>query len=168
MLGIQFLALGNESLSWVVYALGALTILYVVLRPSLRKKKDPLSKFPMFSPSQQRAVEQQMSDLLVELSKMARQITAQLDTRSAKLELLIQEADEKIARLQRLSAVSPAPLQPAEPDHDQVPPPSSPPLDPRHREVYTLADEGRTPQEIAQRLDRPQGEVELILALRRR
>ena len=40
-----------------------------------------------------------MSNLVVEMSEMARQITAQLDTRAAKLELLIKEADEKIARL---------------------------------------------------------------------
>jgi len=38
-------------------------------------------------------VERQMQSLLVELSEMSRQISAQLDTRSAKLELLIKEAD---------------------------------------------------------------------------
>ena len=40
-----------------------------------------------------------MESLLVELSEMARQISAQLDTRSQKLEILIREADEKIAAL---------------------------------------------------------------------
>jgi hypothetical protein len=32
--------------------------------------------------------------------------------------------------------------------------------------VYALADEGRPPREIAARLNRPSGEIELILALR--
>ena len=40
-----------------------------------------------------------MSNLLVELSDMARQITAEPHTRSAKLEMLIREADEKIAAM---------------------------------------------------------------------
>jgi hypothetical protein len=40
--------------------------------------------------------------------------------------------------------------------------------DPRHVEVYTLADQGLALAEIAQRLKRPNGEVELILALRPR
>ena len=44
-----------------------------------------------------------MQNVLVELSNMARQITSQLNTRAAKLELLLQEADQKIAQLQRLS-----------------------------------------------------------------
>jgi hypothetical protein len=41
-------------------------------------------------------------------------------------------------------------------------------VDPRHAEVYRLADQGQTPQQIAQRLGRPSGEIELILALRAR
>jgi hypothetical protein len=40
--------------------------------------------------------------------------------------------------------------------------------DPRYEQVYTLADQGSTAQEIARKLDRPSGEVELILALRTR
>ena len=61
---------------WAVIAMGGLTLLYVLMRPSL-KKKDPLEKPSGFAAlSQQRAVEKQMTDLLVELSEMARQITA--------------------------------------------------------------------------------------------
>ena len=39
-------------------------------------------------------------------------------------------------------------------------------IDPRHAEVYVLADQGHSPHAIAQRLERPYGEIELILALR--
>ena len=42
-----------------------------------------------------------MNNLLVELSEMARQVTAQLDTRTLKLETLLKEADEKIQLLKR-------------------------------------------------------------------
>ena len=163
----------DSSQMWIFFALAMMALVYVsVLRPMMRKRKDPLEKPSGFtSLSQQRAVERQMQSLLVELSEMSRQITAQLDTRSAKLELLIKEADEKIAALHRagngsmqgsaVSAVTPA-SDPVE--MPVVPAPLE--LDPRHVQVYALADEGQDASAIASALGRPRGEVELILALR--
>jgi hypothetical protein len=169
----QFLLLlPSDSGMWPVYILMAISILYIVFRPMLRRKTDPLSKPLNMGLSQQRGVEREMNNLLVELSQMARQVTGQLDTRSAKLEVLMQQADQRIAELKRLSepdrpaaggdgnAAPAADGQPAEPGK------SAP--DPRHAEVYALADAGRSLTEIARQLDRPQGEVELILALRPR
>ena len=49
--------------------------------------------------------------------------------------------------------------------HEDLPPI---PIDPRHQEIYTLADQGRNSREIAQQLNRPTGEIDLILALRGR
>ena len=157
---IRFLA-ANETMQWIVYAVGALTILFVVLRPSLRKK-DPLAQSgPKMSMAQQRSVEREMSNLLVELSEMARQITGQLDTRSAKLEALMQEADKKIAELKRLESIHHEPeIKPLEPKPTPIP------SDARYSAIYSLADAGHSVQEIAQQLGRPRGEVELILALR--
>jgi len=157
---IRFLA-ATETMQWIVYVVGALTILFVVLRPSLRKK-DPLKDSgPKLSMSQQRSVEREMSNLLVELSEMARQITGQLDTRAARLEALMQEADKKIAELKRLETVHHEPeIKPLEPK------PAPIPNDARYSAIYSLADAGHSVQEIAQQLNRPRGEVELILALR--
>jgi hypothetical protein len=150
---------------WAAIGLAIFTIMYVVIRPWFRKK-DPLSKAPAYaSLAQQRSVEREMQNVLVELSNMSRQITAQLDTRAAKLEALIREADEKIAAMQSASA-SPAPMSPALSPLIDVPD-SRAPSDPRHAQVYALADEGRNSMEIAQQLNRPSGEIELILALRR-
>jgi DNA-binding NarL/FixJ family response regulator len=162
-------------------AIGAMLFLmvYFVLRPLAKKKRDPLSK--MDAPgamARQRSVEREMSNLLVELSEMARQVTAQLDTRATKLELLMKEADEKIEALQRLSGSSSsanrsaaehaALMQPL--DVPPVAPVSAPPppaaIDPRYVEIYALADQGRSPRDIATHLGRPSGEIELILALR--
>ena len=42
------------------------------------------------------------------------------------------------------------------------------PRDRRQEEIYTLADYGYEPAEIARRVNRPVGEVELILSLRDR
>jgi hypothetical protein len=168
---IRLLA-ASDWTQWAVFAAGALFIIYAVMRGSFKKKKDPLDKSaPKIGLSQQRSVERDMSNLLVELSEMSRQITAQLDTRSAKLEALMEDADKKIAELKRLSSsngsrtesrsegVNPHPI--TGPVH------SSPAaIDARHNEIYKLADAGRSAQEIAHHLNRPRGEIELILALR--
>jgi hypothetical protein len=153
-------------------------MVYFVLRPLAKKKRDPLSK--MDAPgamARQRSVEREMSNLLVELSEMARQVTAQLDTRATKLELLMKEADEKIEALQRLSGSS-SPANRSAAEHaalmqpldvppvtpvSALPPPT---IEPRYAEIYALADQGRSPRDIATHLGRPSGEIELILALR--
>jgi len=153
---------------WFVFAAAGLVIIYAVLRP-MRKGKDPMSRSPVhFSLAQQRQVERQMETLLVELSEMARQLTAQLDTRAAKLESLIREADEKIAALKGEKAAPPpsSPLAaPAEAAAETEPAVDG---DPRHAAVYELADAGMAAPQIAQQLSRPTGEIELILALRPR
>jgi hypothetical protein len=158
---IRLLA-ATETMQWIVYAVGALTIVFVVFRPSLRNKKDPLSPSgPKMTMAQQRSVEREMSNLLVELSEMARQISGQLDTRAAKLEALMQEADKKIAELKRLETTQhEQEIKPFEPK------PAPLPNDARYSAIYDLADAGHSVQEIAQQLARPRGEVELILALR--
>jgi len=160
--------------TWILVALAAITIIYVAfVRPMVKTKKDPLDKKPgQASLAQQRSVERQMQSLLVELSEMARQISGQLDTRAAKLEILIKEADEKIAALKSAGgAAPPTPAAefaiPAAAPHIKPTEPSDL-LDARHAMVYALADQGRTAHEIAHEIGRPSGEVELILALRQR
>src|SRR4051812_17632559 len=91
----------DPTARWIVLGFVAFALVYITLiRPQRKRKKDPLAKPPGASTfSQQRAVEREMSNLLVEMSEMARQMTAQLDTRAAKLEVLIREADAKIAAI---------------------------------------------------------------------
>ena len=158
----------DSSGKWLAICVGTLFMIYVVMRP-LMKKKDPLAQqTPMrTSLAQQRAVERQMQNVLVDMSEMARQITAQLDTRAAKLELLIKDADAKIAAMGAAPpAVKGRMLKvPAVETANEMQLPENPP-DPRHADIYTLADQGRSPAEIARQLNRPSGEIELILALR--
>lgn len=182
----------DPAITWGAIAVGVLTIVYVVFVRPLRKKKDPLAR-PTRDPgaqlARQRSVERDMSNLLVELSEMTRQLTAQLDTRSAKLEVLLREADEKLAALRAEAGGSSEgvgrhelPLRhsvdrgfhtPAEDHHDRlllsdtaVSSTSLVEIDRRHAAIYELADEGHNAHEIARQLDRPSGEIELILALR--
>jgi DNA-binding NarL/FixJ family response regulator len=90
----------------------------------------------------------------------------------------MKEADAKLAALkaatvgpatiaveQPILAAPPAAVPEARPraaksDNLELPP------DPRHADVYRMADQGNSPNEIARQLNRPHGEVELILALR--
>jgi hypothetical protein len=184
-----------SAAQWGVLCAGALLIIYILLRSNRKRKADPLEKSPVrTSLAQQRSVERQMQTLLVELSEMARQVTAQLDTRSTKLALMIDDADEKAARLQRLldecratldAARAPAPTTAPGPTPDPTPalaestPKAEPPAfepslalpdesDARHQQVYAMADQGRSPSDIARQIDRPRGEIDLILALRPR
>jgi hypothetical protein len=163
---------------WALIALAILTMAYVLLRPRGKKKKDPLAG-QSIGLSQQRGVERDMNNLLVELSQMARQITGQLDQRAAKLDLLIREADEKIAELQAMTGQRKVIGERVPRDDEQQEARESGPaaaradehggeaqVDPRYAEIYSLADEGQGAAAIAQRLGRPSGEVELILALR--
>jgi DNA-binding NarL/FixJ family response regulator len=142
-------------------------LVYLFVRPSLRRK-DPLTRPGGSSLSQERSVERQMQNLLVELSEMTRQISAQLDTRAAKLELLIREADEKIDRLQTTmrSAASTDAIAPRTGSESPLDSAPTSTIDPRHARIYELVDAGQTVSQIAQSLNRPSGEVELILALR--
>src|SRR5436190_1483731 len=88
---IRLLA-ANESMQWIIYAVGALTIVSVVLRPSFRKK-DPLAQSgSKLSMSQQRSVEREMSTLLVELADAghsAAELAQQLDRPRGEVELIL-------------------------------------------------------------------------------
>lgn len=167
----------SDSTKWVMIGLGAFVLLYLaVLRPMMRGKKDPLAapRGGAGTLSSQRTVERDMQNLLVEYEQMIRNMTAGLDTRAAKLELLIREADEKLAALKAATAsgagtgatTETLPTQSARRDAPAAPVPAPPGPDPRHVEIYDLSDQGLSAKDVARKLGRPSGEVELILALR--
>ncbi|MFT3785728.1 MAG: hypothetical protein QM770_06115 [Tepidisphaeraceae bacterium] len=178
------LAAGAGSTDSVLMLAAGAFMLYIVMRQWMRKKKpDPLASAPSsrMSLKQQKAVERDMQNLLVELHDMARQMTAQIETRVSKLEILLSEADEKIARLEALgssSADSVTKPQAAETPDTPIdrpamrlarpPEPNIEAPDDRYAEVYRLNDQGLDARAISQKLSRPAGEIELILALRPR
>ncbi len=187
----------GDSTAWIIIAFGVVLFAYVLMRQKRKEPLDRASAFPKAGTSlaQQRSVERQMSNLLVELSEMSRTISATIDTRAAKLQVLIDDADRRIATLQALQADANAqPIAARETSQPSAPTSetetlrkllldgdgsaSTAPLDsipsiiaeqssdPRHDEVYAMADEGRSIHDIATALSRPRGEIELILALR--
>ncbi|HVT79149.1 MAG TPA: hypothetical protein VHM90_00715 [Phycisphaerae bacterium] len=135
-------------------------------------------------PVNMREVNAEIEALLAEVEETARRLTAQIDNRYTRLEQLLGEADEKIRRLEELARGTPVAAQPAAskvavasaiPEAQRTlarlrqergaPPAAS---DPAYQPIYSLADRGRNPREIAQELGRQPGEIELILALRQR
>lgn len=109
-----------------------------------------------------------MQMLVIELEKMSREIGNQLDTKAARLEGLLQEADRRSAELRGLMG-KPEQAIGMDVPVDQKPKAKSDSglaaLD-KHQRIYSLADEGKSVTDIARALDRPAGEVELIIALR--
>jgi len=188
----QLRAVTDDPNPWLLIAAGVVVVvlLLILLWPrvhgggSTRNRGDALAGADV-SLAQQRSVERDMQTLMSELSEMARKIGAQLDAKSARLEALIRAADERAGRLETQLRAEPAPQrrdgdQPTDdpreaasfttsPPSIEIPPPSSDADgDRRHAQIYALADEGLSPVQIAERLDLPEGEVELIIALRPR
>lgn len=167
----------DEMTQWVVLCVGILATAYLVMRGRAKRRRDPMERAGAgggMGVSQQRQIERDISNLVVEMLETARQMTGQLDMRATRLELLIGEADARLAELQaavgRPAAVSIAnegAELPAVAEGVVVEMKPEQPPDPRHAEIYEMADQGRSPGEIARSLNRPNGEVELILALRR-
>lgn len=112
---------------------------------------------------QTHGVKDDMRQMMVELEEMTRRFGSQLDAKAVRLERLIEEANRRIAALERLDAPAPAPSAPtpARQNGDGEP-------DELTRRIYQLKDAGRSPVQIAQELDEQVGKVELILALRKR
>ncbi len=112
---------------------------------------------------------------MTDAEELTRRLAAVLDNRAAKIEILIEQADARLAALEAAEARAPLPVRPREgvrrrgregSVHAQESP-ASLAMDPLHRKVYDLADQGLTPVDIARKIEKPTGQVELILALRR-
>lgn len=123
----------------------------------------------------------------VQMHEIARELSAQLDSKMGGLRALIADADRAAARLE---AATVKPLDAARPPADSEPKPTTqaeallaagasdhpaddagqrqdaPSLERRKEEIYTLSDYGLDAGEIAGRVGSPVGEVELILGLR--
>ncbi len=122
--------------------------------------------------SRQSSAKREVGNVMLELEKLARHVNGQLDTRFAKLEAVIRDADARIAQLSQLSnALAPKGKSLDNTLNAEPPADSNPPLiveaDSRYADIYDLADGGLKPGDIAEKTGKTVGEIELILALRR-
>jgi predicted trehalose synthase len=114
-----------------------------------------------------RATQRDVADAMVQLDQLAQRIHQKIDVRLAKLDALIREADDRIDqldRMQRTGAGAPSVDIQLAPESPEAPAASD---DDPHQSIYQLADAGYTSLQIAKKLSRHTGEVELILSLRR-
>jgi hypothetical protein len=171
---LQISRFEDPALRWTIICLVLLVAVYLILRPKM-KKKDPLERRQQqpsppggLTLAQQRGLERDMSTLVTELLDMSRQMTAQMETRAAKLEILLKEADDKIAQLHALT--SHAQNGDGQPAASSAPAASAPPAasqsatDPRYERIYALAAQGQSIPQIAREVGMPSGEIEVILA----
>jgi len=153
----------------VLMGIGVLIIGYVMFRGSkmrlnrLRGTAVPSADDRARASRQAGGVHDQLDHVMLQLEELARSTTAQIETRFAKLEILLAEADTKIAQLQTLLATLNA--RPVNGSANAL---AGDVIRPEHRRIHDLADAGRSPVEIAQEVGRDVGEVELILALRKK
>ena len=177
---------------------------YVIVRITMRRVMRHQRKFN--APLSQRLAEHraslttqdQMHELMAALADLSRQINGQIDTRLAKLEILMSQAEAIIKRLEQAGGVrapvSEAQVKPsfdttvgdvkeitqkiqgseasqssneanAEIDSTPHSSDSSAELSPQAQQVLEMTRKGLAPLAIAQKLNRPVGEIELILSL---
>src|SRR4051812_21274693 len=82
---------------WLAAAALAALVLLVLLSPRLKRTQAPAPA--QSAPAQHRSTQREMQNLAHEVSELVRKAIAELDARTARLEALLKEADERIARL---------------------------------------------------------------------
>lgn len=112
--------------------------------------------------------------LLAQAQDITRQMNAQLDTRFCKLERAIRDADERIARLDRLARAGEGRSvcdvtvgDGGDEGASDEPKSPEPAVNDRYADVYRLSEAGLSAAQVAEETGQTTGEVELILALHR-
>jgi len=109
----------------------------------------------------------EIAEVMAQLEQLSRQIHHKIDGQLARLDASVRMADERINQLAQLErsrqGVPALDVELASETPDQAEPRDDDP----HQPIYRLADAGYTPIQIARKLSRHTGEVELILSLRR-
>lgn len=185
----------NDNLSIGLIAIGSVMMIFVIAR--MLRRQTANRRAHATEPRRQRptpttpagtgatATRDRLERLMTDAEELTRRLAAILDNKAARIEVLIEHADQRLQALEAANNAAAPLAQSNIPDAKQAttnlsltePPPRTPienptatpsnALDPLHRKVYDLADEGLNPVDIARQIDRPTGQVELILALRR-
>jgi hypothetical protein len=109
------------------------------------------------------AITADMTELTEELLARLDAKASQVEALTIRLETLLAEAERRVGELQQTRATPETDRSSRSRSLEQ----DSGEGDSSHRDVYALADQGLRPVDIARKLERPTGQVELILNLRR-
>lgn len=183
-----FLLAEGMSLQDLLLPMGvALIVVSVMLSMRKRRKSSANTLTPDEEVERNRQLKGMRGDLeelMVDIEELARRFSAQMDAKAMRLEKLIDEADAKLAELdRRLGKTGGAGEEGARPgatmrvrepyeaetggdDGARPARQGGGSDDPVAKRVYQLADRGMSPQDIARTLDEHVGKVELMLALR--
>lgn len=174
LLAGPFSAMTGTQLGMLVLAIIFLTIVMISTGRRVRESRALTGR-----PARERYAElesrqssrRDVEQATIELDKVARQVHAQIDTKLVRLEVLIRDADKRIAELS--AAVGdrqrPPPFEVTLAEETPAAAGETAPegSDERFASIYQWADKGLTAGQIADKVDRAQGEVELILGLRK-
>lgn len=151
----------SQGLAVVAMLVGVVLVVYATRR---WMRRSPMLAAPAANQTSRHSHSVAQSEAVDDMNELTDRLAQRLDDKAAEIERLIEEADQRLAELKRLHAELPArsASQTTVAQTVQSRAPHSP-----HQAVYDLADAGLTPIEIAKRLDRPTGQIELILNLRR-
>jgi hypothetical protein len=158
--------LGGDA--WVALLLSAIAS-FLLLKGVRRRQRERAAAGEVIGPrdparlpadlEKKERLRRDLETLIGELQDLSRKISAEIDTRFAKLEASIRDADRRIAVLNRLARQGGTPGEDSSPECDEN--------SGRYTVVYELADAGFSCVEIAKDLGKTPGEIELILNLRR-
>lgn len=167
----------------VMLALAVVCLTIVMLSTRRRIRRSQVSSEGAvskryFEMKDRRAATRDVEQVMLELDQLSRQIHGRLDTKLVRLEAVIRDADERIAKLSRLArpASRASSLEVTlseehpEPQREATAEPSASAVeqcDHRYAAIYELADRGSSPLQIAAEVGKTNGEIELILALRK-
>lgn len=142
--------------------LAALLLRRVYRRVGRRKKSEPaIARVPRPQPKHRKLLDvPELAQYEVQLHETARELSAVLDSKMVALNVLVQQAQQKIDQLERL-------LDELESGKRQPPAAVTPPqVAAEHAEIYALADQGFSHATIAHRTHTALDQVQKILAAR--
>lgn len=123
--------------------------------------------------SEVKALQKSIAALLEQLKLESTQVSTQLEARFVEARELLAALDKRLEEMRQLSTRATVRRRmslntASNPTTDHSPSGEAPSQisNPRHQEIYELADDGLSPVAIAQRTGFAEGEVELILGLR--
>jgi chromosome segregation ATPase len=179
MVGFSSLSSWSQvSSTQAVLLCGAVGVL-ILMAWSIGRREKRAARMPQPSALEAQANDRRLqssareiNELLLELDQAAQRLHARLDSRINKLESAIKEADQRVASLRQEQAVLESTpridfrLAPVDPHADEIND-AAERDDDRFSTIHRLADSGLSALQIAQEVDKPTGEIELILALRK-
>jgi hypothetical protein len=155
---------------WVYILVLALIILAFVLPRKLARRSPVLTRQNL---NETDRLKKSMDDLLIQLQEVSRDVNATLDTKILTLNQLIDDAQARIDELNDL--LRKLPDVPRNTDADRLPERETPAASERtslrqqqQDAVLQLAAQGKSDLEISRETGIPRGEIELLLALRRK